>query len=296
MESTKVMNESFSIEFDGRAFDDHEIPASALAQSLLALDEIARRTSETVYGKDSQAELKVKAGFRKGSFIADLIVLCKNDPVVATGVAASVATVGTGVVSLIKGVIKLAKFSRGKKLDIDPSQMKNDTVTINNDCGQSNTFNISVVNIYNQGRTRTQLSRLTQTLDQDGVDSIKIFTNDSDDSAEVISKQDREYFRHEDGIVLTDNESEVILEVVGPMTNGSPKGWKFSEGSDGIEYTATVDDEDFLGRVKSRQVKFEHGTAIRAIVRTVQRKNIRTVTDRTIVEVKEVIPSSQIEF
>lgn len=74
------------------------------------------------------------------------------------------------------------------------------------------------------------------------------------------------------------------------------KGWRFSEGQDGIDFVASVEDEDFLGDVKSRKIKFENGTGIRAVLRTVQRKNIRTVTDRTIVEVKEVIPPSQCLF
>lgn len=148
---------------------------------------------------------------------------------------------------------------------------------------------MDVVNIYNQGRTRTQLSRLTQTLDKEGAEFIRIYIDDSDQSPQVITKQDREFFRQEEGIVLTDNEAEVILDIISPMMNGSGKGWRFSEGEDGIEFTANVEDDEFLEKVKSRDIKFENGTAVRAIVRTVQRRSIRTVTDRTIVEVKEVL-------
>ena len=137
------------------------------------------------------------------------------------------------------------------------------------------------------------MSRVTQTLDQEGVESIAIFDTSDGETREVITKRDREYFRREEGIVLTGNEAEVILEIVGPMTNGSPKGWKFSEGDDGIEFFAAVEDEDFLAKVRSREIKFENGTAVRAVLRTTQRKNIRTITDRTIVEVKEVISPSQ---
>lgn len=93
-------------------------------------------------------------------------------------------------------------------------------------------------------------------------------------------------------MVLTDNEAELILNVVGPMMRGSGKGWRFSEGVNGIEFVADVGDEAFLEDVKSRKIAFENGTSIRAVVRTVQRKNMRIVTDRTIVEVREVIPAS----
>lgn len=295
MENIRIMNETFSIQFAGKAFDNHEIPASALAQSLLALDGLAKRTAEVVYGKDANAEINVKAGFRQGSFIVDLVAKC-NDPVTAVGVAAGAVTVGGGVVAAIKGVLKLGKFSFGKKVEASSEPDTHGQVKITNQIGQVQYFDAAVINIYNQDRTRSQISRLTQTLDQDGADSIRIGTDDDDQTAEVIGKQDREFFRYEEGMVLTDNENEVVLEVVGPMVNGSAKGWRFSEGEDGIEFSANVEDVAFLEKVKSREVKFENGTAVRAVVRTVQRKAIRTVTERTIVEVMEVYSPEQSPF
>lgn len=88
--------------------------------------------------------------------------------------------------------------------------------------------------------------------------------------------------------MLTDNRGTYILEIIRPMLNGSPDGWKFSEGEDGIEFTATVEDDDFLAAVRDRKIILVNGSSIRAIVRTVQRKKVRTRTERTVVEVKEV--------
>ena len=68
MSKTKITNETFSIGFDGIAFDRHEIPAVAFAQSLLAQDALARRTAEAVYGEDVETEIRVKAGFKQGLF------------------------------------------------------------------------------------------------------------------------------------------------------------------------------------------------------------------------------------
>lgn len=291
----KTMNETFSIQFCGDAFDGHDIPAAALAQSLLALDYLAKKSAEAIYGKNTESEIKVKAGFRQGSFIIDLVAQCQNNPAVGVGVASGAVCVAGGVVKSLKVLVKLGKFAFGKKVKPGTVDSSNN-VTITNEYGQVNQFNVNVVNIYNQSRTQSQLSRLTQTLDLDGAESIRIYCDDDDQDDEVISKEDRKFFRHEEGIVLTDNESEVILEIVGPMTNGASKGWRFSEGQDGIDFVASVEDEDFLSDVKSRKIKFENGTGIRAVLRTVQRKNIRTVTDRTIVEVKEVIPPSQCLF
>ena len=85
MTKIKVMNETFSIQFSGKAFDNYDIPASALAQSLLALDGLVKKTAEAVYGKNVEAEVKVKAGFKQGSFIVDLIAAChRGNPVAET--------------------------------------------------------------------------------------------------------------------------------------------------------------------------------------------------------------------
>lgn len=296
MRKTLKMQETFSIQFCGKAFDNHEIPATALAQSLLALDGLATRTATAVYGKDANPEIKVKAGFRQGSFIVDLIARCSQDPIGAVSTAGAVVTVAGGVVATIKGVIRLGKFSFGKKAEASSEPDADGRVKVVNHIGQVDYFSATVINIYNQDRTRTQISRLTQTLDQEGADSIRIYEEEDDPTEETITTQDRENFRLEEGVVLTDNENQVILEVVGPMTNGASKGWKFSEGPDGIEFNASVEDAAFLAKVKDRQIKFEHGTAVRAVVRTVQRKTVRTVTERTIVEVLEIFSPDEAYF
>lgn len=114
MTKIKVMNETFSIQFSGKAFDNYDIPASALAQSLLALDGLVKKTAEAVYGKNVEAEVKVKAGFKQGSFIVDLIAACQ-DPVVATTVASSVAVIGGSVVIPSRVLFASANLPLGRR-------------------------------------------------------------------------------------------------------------------------------------------------------------------------------------
>lgn len=150
---------NFSIQFSGQAFDNNDIPAAALAQSLLALDGLAKRTADAVYGKDSNAEIKVKSGFRQGAFIVDLVATCSKDPVTAVAVAGSAVTVVYGVVPMIKGVLKLGKFCFGKKIEASTEPDEHGDVKVVNQIGQVNYFNAAVINIYNQDRTRSQISR-----------------------------------------------------------------------------------------------------------------------------------------
>lgn len=277
------MEEHFSIEFGGSAFEKHEIPAAALAQSLLALDGLALRAAEAAYGKAADVAIKVKGNLRPGSFIVDLLV--QHGEAVA---------VGAGAVTILTGVISVGKWAFGKRVKIRDEQQGGDgTVRVENEAGQSAVFNQCAINIYHNSRTASQLARLTQTLDMEGVDGISLLGDGM--PVQTITKEERHFFRQEEGIVLTDNESEIVLEVVGPMLNGSPKCWRFSEGEDGIEFTANVEDEEFLSAVKERRHVLVNGTTILAVVRTVQRKNVRTRTDRTVVEVKAVYPPPEEE-
>lgn len=286
MSGTRAMAETFSIEFDGPAFDKHQIPAAALAQSLLALDDLAKRISDVAYGKEAEAEIKVNA-VKAGSFIVELYQECTATPLAAS---ASAVTVLTGVGYTLKKLLQLGKWALGKKVKVVEDQATNPNVTVENELGDRLQFDRCIVNIYNNNRTKTQLSRLTQTLDMEGAEAIKILAGEEDKEAATVTKEDRRYFRQEEGVVLTDNEVEVILDVLTCSVVGSPKNWRFSDGE---EFTADVEDEEFLDAVKKRKIRIENGTSIRAVVRTVQYKAARTRSVKTVTEVRELIPPEE---
>ena len=273
--------EHFSISFEGQAIEQHKISASALAQSLLALDGLARSSAQAVYGRDTEIDIQVKGEARPGAFSIDMTV--RHDAPIAAGVTSAAAILGQ--------VIALGKWARGKK--VREVGIEETGASLSKTRSETPIFNQCAVTVCNNTCTLDQLSRLTQTLDNDGADSVKFVADMSE--PQVITRQDRVYFRQEEGLVLTDNEAESILEIVGPKLNGSPKDWTFSEGEDGIEFVADVEDEDFLAAVRDRKIVLENGTNIRAIVRTIQRKKVRTRTDRTIVEVKELFPPDREE-
>lgn len=273
--------EHFSISFEGQAIEQHKISASALAQSLLALDWLARSAAEAVYGRNAETDIQVKGEARPGAFSIDMTV--RHDAPIAAGVTSAAAILGQ--------VIALGKWTRGKK--VREVGIEETGASLSKTRSETPIFNQCAVTVCNNTCTLDQLSRLTQTLDNDGADSVKFVADMSE--PQVITRQDRVCFRQEEGLVLTDNEAERILEIVGPKLNGSPKDWTFSEGEDGIEFVADVEDEDFLAAVRDRKIVLENGTNIRAIVRTIQRKKVRTRTDRTIVEVKELFPPDREE-
>ena len=272
--------EEFSIEFAGPATEQHEISAVGLAQSLLALDTLARRSALAVYGSGSDIDVKVRAGSR-GSYIMDLII--QSAPIEGTSITA---------VSMIKGLISLCRWARGKEIIRENTSAQDGSIIVKNIHGDSNNINLAIFNLYGKSGTQAQLSRLTQMLDKDGFDHVAII--DSTGEPEVVSRAERPYFRREEGIVLTDSETEVLLEVVVVPLNGSSRGWRFYEGEGGVEFTAEVTDEDFLASVKDGRYSFSNGTTILATLRTVQRRVARTITERSIIEVRAVYQAGEV--
>lgn len=162
-----------------------------------------------------------------------------------------------------------------------------DRVRLENESNDTCEFEKEAVRNYRMSRTRIDLARLTQNLDRERADSISIAGQEG--ARAVITRGERRFFRRVDGDILTDNEAQMILTVTGIRTNGSPDGWTFSEGDDGAEFRARVEDEEFLEAVRRGQYHFREGTAILAVMRTLQLRRGRTSTHRSIIEVLDVI-------
>lgn len=107
-----TIKESFVIDFDGTAFDKHEISASSVAQSLLALDALLQSVSKQLYGKQALAEVKIKSGSHLGSFFVYLSIEYSDEDPTKTGAAPVLKNIS--VVEVLKDLIRLNKFVLGK--------------------------------------------------------------------------------------------------------------------------------------------------------------------------------------
>ena len=74
---------------------------------------------------------------------------------------ASDITPATGVVPTIKNIIRLCKFAHGKKVEAQPDDTQPGQLKVTNEAGQVNYFNDRIVNMYNQSRTQSLMSRVT---------------------------------------------------------------------------------------------------------------------------------------
>lgn len=285
---------TFFVEYFGeKAGDSIENPT--------VLDRFAEPVTELLYGTDAIVMLTFHSGERRD----DGYVLKIDMSIQMRSHAWSVKSDESGeepsagkVLATIKEILGLGKFCFGRKAAASFESNKRGQLKVTNSAGQVQYFDPSVVKLYN--RYRLHLSKFTEPLERNGIDSIRIGTGNDDETAVVFDKKDRPYLRCDKGSVVSENECDLFLEVVAPKLNGSAEGWRFSEGKGGYEFTATIEDTAFLEKVKSQDILFAYNTGIYAVVRMVQRKAERTkkdfvddlgepaVTERSIVKVLEV--------
>jgi hypothetical protein len=269
--------ERFSLTFDGDALERHQIRASELAQSLLALDVLAEKAASAQCGKKAHAEMNVEGGFRPGSFIVDLVLY--YEPVINT-TEALVSAVAV-IAELIKAGLWLKGTHYQKAEKIDGGR----TAVYNNN-GQMQVFNNCTVSLLCQPRIKSQLDRLTAVLDNDGVECISLKQNASEIAS--VSKKDRDCFKLGRGRTLSYSEDEMTLQVLTAQLEDPTRQWRFSEGED-QSFNAVVEDQAFLDQVRRGECSFKNGTMIRAVVRKVQRMTSRLSIERTVVEVLDVL-------
>lgn len=245
------------------------------------LDRIAEPAKELLYGKDSFVILSFDSGKRQDDSYAIPIELSVGYPDRPWGVESDEKRPepkAEDILAILKGVLRLGKFSFGRKVAESFESNELGQVKVMNSAGQVQFFDHVVVKLYN--RYRLHLSEFTAPMDQDGINSIRICTGDDDKTAVVFDKKDRTYLRCEKGSILTENECELFLEIAAPKLNTSAEGWRFSEGKGGLEFTATIEDTDFLKKVHSGEIQFGFGAGMYAVVRTVQRKAERTQMEK----------------
>jgi len=255
-----------------------QIEADELIKVLSAFNRIALKASSTVYGSgastsfrlthvhsgsiDIQGFIEVLAGFQA---ILPSIVDIKDIP------------------ELIKGWLDLLSFLKGKPPQRVQTVQSGNAVQIENVYGNVTNINGNVYNSFVVNNVGADASKLEAPIKK-GARELELFRGP--ERIASYSQDDVAQFR---AIKPTENpiESEIdaIVEVVAPVFQGQGM-WRFRYGRTFL--TATLFDEEFLQKVRSREESFRHGDLLKVRLKTVQeRVGGRVVTRHSIVKVLE---------
>lgn len=297
----QVRRTEFTVTFEGDAVRAHEIDAQILANSLFNIAEAMKRASTIIYGDEAETIVRVKSGFKEGSFRATIVDFINAENLVSFDSVCNI--LGFSAAGGVIGLVKKLKGSSIKEKKLNPDG-KTMTVTGDNNVVVNN-VNISVIKAYGDMAVRKSIEESLAPVANGALNFIKYGSSETG-YEEEITKEDSTYFKSPPSDTLKDSEEERFLFVVKSDLRGNHKGWRFTEktppgfeeeGDDdnGDEsFKATVSDNAFLRKIKDGELEIHVTDLLHVSMRTIQKKVLKRVsTERFILQVHRIFPEEE---
>lgn len=258
--------ELFTIKFNGKPVESHEMDANELATSLLGLSSTLEHANALLNGRNSKVFIKVRSSFKSGSFDVDIATFFTSTGLGALiNIASLIGITGKSIGSLIW----LFKRTKGKKI-IEKKEVQGDNYEITVE-GENNsiTINHNVVKLYESAQIRRDLTNVVLPLKMPEMENIIFFLKNGEE-CEKISKNETDYFSLSDTELVNEKEDIDDFLITRSDFEGRQTGWRLSFGeSESIDqkpddFQVRILDEDFLKKVKLKEIDVHQGTIIRA--------------------------------
>lgn len=261
----KSSTELFTIKFNGKPVESNEMDANELATSLLGISSALEHANAMLNGRNSKVFVKVSSSFKSGSFDVDIATFITSTGIGAfINIASLIGITGKSIGSLIW----LFKRTKGKKI-IEKKEVPGDNYEIIVE-GENNsiTINHNVVRLYESAQIRRDLINVVQPLKMPEMENI-VFLK-SGEVCENISKNETDYFSLSDTELVNEKEDIDDFLITRSDFEGRQTGWRLSFGeSESIDqkpndFQVRIIDEDFLNKVKLKEIDVHQGTIITA--------------------------------
>ena len=282
----------FEVVFDGEAVENNSIDAKDLARSILALGELVEQARHLVTDIDADVALRVKSGFKPGSFEVGFEIshTFLTDVLTSKNTTAAVNILALLGISGVKGLIQYLLKAKGRKPKDVISVESKESVIVTFDDGENIEIPKKVFDLYNNQKARQAASMFVSPLEEEGIEKM-ILRYQGQES--IIEEEDRIYFNTDiEDERKIEEDSEKFLVLINVSFKMGQK-WRVSDGTD-VFYTRILD-EAFMNKVISRKILFGTNDSLRVILRTVQilNKDGSLKTFKDVVKVIEHIPSDQ---
>lgn len=273
---------SFEVRYDGEAVRDGRMEVRELAPALLALSELFTAASRLLYPDDDPVALEIEAT-REGSFVIELVLhavgsgwdqLSHMDLTKDAGQLAlfKELIIGDSIDFSLFGLIKRLK---GKTVVKEVEGPGAGETTLTEQGGVEVVVKTEVARLAADENIRRELRDVVEPLTREGVDTFEV---GSGAKATVrLEKADAPSFEPpaapDDPELLSEQVlDDVYLELLTvDLEKGSTRKWRF--GGIGGNFTATIEDPEFLQKVARHEVMFGTGDQLRARVKITQRRD-----------------------
>ena len=268
-----VEREELTLSFDGPALQNHEMDVATLASSLVSFKELTEHVSRQVNGRKFEVAVKVKGGFRQGSFIVTLLVDSMG----------AILPQAPGILSSVVNLINIFKFLRGQPYKVITKTPSH--TAIRNCMGHEAYFNNSTVIMADRVEIKKIVANFARPING-GINKIALTPTDLEIEGTRIAAEDRESFLLPEDDAVEVEETTCDLEVLSPNLDGKSSNWRFYAPEDDVEFSATMIDEEFLSDVRDSKYSFQRGVMLNVALTTTKKKvNQRKRTERTITSV-----------
>lgn len=281
MEQVKPQ-EKFSISYDASSEDlkNHEIDATDLGAAITGMADLINEAVKIISNGSAEAELKVTTPAKKGSVIVDFLLIATNPTTLTVlkylGIGSiSAAPIGATVLELINKL----KNQKITKIDIREGS---DVATITVD-GKEIQCDRHVAQMAANRNIRNSLHKIIQA-PLDGKPNAKFKILDQGKN-EVISLSEEaiDNFIPQPAGTLEDtysNEEKVNISFA-QVNFESGRGWK-ARLPNGEERSVTIEDTDFLKKVRENQQEFKKDDLfeVTLVTETIKRPSRSTIICR----------------
>lgn len=251
--------------------EDGAIDVHDLSPALLGIADIFEEINKIVTGGEVKVTVRIKAGFKKGSFGVDLelaralydrfLDVFNSRQAIAWSTFFALFGIGGGI-----GLIQLVKLSRGKRPTSIVQIEHTEKMKITFEGQEPTEVHKDLWRLFNNSNARSGFSRFVRPLKRKGMDSL---TLQRDDNSPVSIRSDESNFfvpakEHENETIT---ESERILRIVSMSFREGYK-WRVSEGAS--TFTVTLLDAEFIQSVKDARQAFSASDILRVLLRTRQ--------------------------
>ena len=252
---------TFTIAYNGPALADGTMDVRELAPALMALGDLVSEANKIINDESSKIQVRIKADFQVGSFeISIEIIRTVLDQL--SGMfssdhfdAKAILTV-IGLIPGLSGINALEVFRiiKGRKIE-SAERFEDDKVKIYyQDNSQPTIINQPVYNVFVNLNVQDSIQDLLKPLKTEGID--EFYTVEGNAKTNHIKKEDLQYYEtplyeEDKESTITEYSHEGLYKVITSHFEGHYK-WRITDGSDKI--TASMKDEDFLGKISRNEV------------------------------------------
>ena len=270
------MSRSLTVSYHGVAVEKGLMDVRDLAPALLSIGRLFEASNDVLNGEDAKVAVKVRASFKPGSFEIDLKLvqdfLSQIQSVFGGGESIKTITVIIAALLGREGLVGLLRWLKGRQPEnVTQVQDGNVQLTVGGETEQV-TVNSNVYNLYLNEEVRNEVGRVAAPLTETDIDSIEFRDPRETEPLETLRKEEADSFLSTQQLTALDETrlEGSYIHIFGIRSLSFLKGnkWRLTDGEK--VYNVSIEDEEFLGRVETNEIRFSKDDLVKVQMRSVQ--------------------------